>query len=197
MVITTTLLTVVCFLIYFRILKWNEKRTITKETQIQDPLFEFLPNGTLNSELISIIEYTGGICAVLQMFYCQDGWRSVEHFFLKFSLICLVKGVTLYITPLTPPRGITKYRDPLVTELISTDVETFVKDLMFSGHVAFLCLVLMTSAEGFQVFFSFLLLLQIAALLFYRVHYSIDIVVAPFVVYTISTLTDIALQRVN
>lgn len=89
----------------------------------------------------------------------------------------------MYVLTLEAPEGIIPLHDPLV-DVIAYGGNVFNKDLFFSGHVA--TLALFVWLEERPMFKSILLMntiLVAGLILLQRVHYTMDVLAAPFITY--------------
>ena len=88
----------------------------------------------------------------------------------------------MYVVPLDPPIGTIDLQDPLVF-IIGTGTK-ITKDLFFSGHTATLFMIFLVTEKKWlkKVFFVNTLLVAVFVVL-QKVHYTADVMVAPFVSY--------------
>ena len=106
-----------------------------------------------------------------------------------YLLITLLRMTTMYVFTLDPPNGIIPLHDPIV-DVIAYGGTVFNKDLFFSGHVASLTLfVLLEERPFFRKILFFNTLIVAGLLLLQRVHYTIDVIVAPLMVMGVFRLT--------
>lgn len=96
-------------------------------------------------------------------------------------MITLFRMISMYTLTLEPPVGIIPLHDPIV-DVIAYGGNVFNKDLFFSGHIATLTLFVLLEdrplLKKILIVNSFLVAVLI---LLQRVHYTIDVVVAPFI----------------
>ncbi|MCU0368129.1 MAG: sphingomyelin synthase family protein [Cyclobacteriaceae bacterium] len=103
-----------------------------------------------------------------------------------YLLITLLRMITMYVFTLEPPIGIVILHDPLIDK-IAYGGSAFTKDLFFSGHVATLTLLTFLERRLWVKWFVLLATLVVGFLLIIqRVHYTIDVVVAPVMVVFIA-----------
>ena len=96
-----------------------------------------------------------------------------------YIILTLVRIAVMYLVPLNPPAGMISLNDPLV-EYFGTG-QMLTKDLFFSGHTATIFLFYLVSEKKLLklVFLICTILVGISVLL-QHVHYTIDVVAAPF-----------------
>ena len=100
-----------------------------------------------------------------------------------YLLLTLLRMVSMYVLTLEAPEGIIPLHDPLV-DVTAYGGNVFNKDLFFSGHVA--TLALFVWLEERPMFKSILLMntiLVAGLILLQRVHYTMDVLAAPFITY--------------
>jgi membrane-associated phospholipid phosphatase len=102
--------------------------------------------------------------------------------FQAYGLMLIFRTIAMYLTPFEAPETILLLNDPFVQFFAKGDILT--KDLFFSGHTGTLFLVfLLAENKTLKTIFLILTLLVGTAVLLQHVHYSVDVVIAPFVAY--------------
>jgi hypothetical protein len=98
---------------------------------------------------------------------------------LAYSLVIWLRMISMVLVPLEPPLGLVPLIDP-ISQLFYPGAEPFQKDLFFSGHLATAVLLALPLQGrwkwilmGGSVLISIFLVQQ-------HVHYTVDLVVAPF-----------------
>jgi len=123
--------------------------------------------------------------------------RAPEQFLFGVqAYICLimVRMLAMYLTPLDPPVGMILLRDPIV-EFFASDRQ-LTRDLFFSGHTATLFLLfLVTPSKKLKIFFLASTIVVAFCLLLQHVHYSTDIVSAPFFSYSCYRMIGVLRKR--
>ena len=156
-------------------LTYNETRV---GFTLNDPILNKLPSIDLTIFIFVFIY----LSVLFGLFILIKSPRQLLFAFQIYSLVLLIRLCLMYLLPLNPPNGIIPLQDPFV-ELFGTG-KTLLRDLFFSGHTATLFLLfLVIEKKTYKVFFLISTFLVAIALLFQHVHYTIDIVTAPFVVY--------------
>jgi hypothetical protein len=104
-----------------------------------------------------------------------------------YIFLCLARMITIYFIPLEPPATILHLTDPF--SIFFYGKEFITKDLFFSGHTATMCLLGMCLEKRIekQVLFAGTLILGVL-LLVQHVHYTMDVIAAPFFSYICWTM---------
>ncbi|MDO8550108.1 MAG: phosphatase PAP2-related protein [Ignavibacteria bacterium] len=108
--------------------------------------------------------------------------------FQSYIVMTVFRITVIYLLPLNPPAKMIPLGDPFV-EFFGTG-QLLTKDLFFSGHTATLFLLfLLADSKSLKIFFLISTILVTAAVLLQHVHYSIDVLAAPFFSYCSFILT--------
>lgn len=100
-----------------------------------------------------------------------------------YGLMVVFRIIAMYSTPLDAPATLIPLNDPFV-QLFGTG-QVLKKDLFFSGHTATLFLLFLVSGNRkLKLLFLLSTIVVGISVLLQHVHYTIDVVVAPFVSYT-------------
>lgn len=95
-------------------------------------------------------------------------------------LICILRASSLYLVVLEPPVNIIPLADPLL-EATFYRGSTLLKDLFFSGHTANIILIGLLADQIFVKRIMIIIAGIVGILLMLQhVHYSIDVLAAPF-----------------
>ena len=164
--------------IFFR---YIEKR---KGIVLHDWLLEQIPPHNVSIYIFSIIWGMALLVLVraikkpgIYICYC---WTLI--------LICIARFITISIVPLDPPIGLIPLTDPLTEVFYGNAFIT--RDLFFSGHTGtlvlmYLCLQKRTDKIiGLAAIFAVMILLLVQ-----HIHYTIDILAAPVIVYGLHWFT--------
>jgi hypothetical protein len=101
----------------------------------------------------------------------------------SYSLMIVFRLIAMYLTPFDAPEKLLLLDDPFVQFFGSGQILT--KDLFFSGHTATLFLLyLIAEVKSLRIFFLCSTLLVGAAVILQHVHYTVDVLAAPFFAYT-------------
>ena len=163
--------------LYFfsRFLLFNEYRP---GTALDDPVFYWF--SAVNLNIIIFILIYGSLIAgpVFLLRYPKELIIALQ----SYTLLVLFRMLAMYLVPLEPPAGMIDLHDPLVF-VIGTG-QPVQKDLFFSGHTATMFLLFLT-AQNKTLKWIFLITAFLVGLfvILQKVHYSIDVFVAPFFSY--------------
>ena len=93
-----------------------------------------------------------------------------------------MRTISIYLVPLEPPIGMILLKDPVTIIFMSTPSGGYiVKDLFFSGHVSTVVLFFIVAVNRNVKALLLLLAFLIGTfILVQHVHYTIDVVAAPF-----------------
>ena len=101
----------------------------------------------------------------------------------SYSLLVIFRIMVMYSAPLDAPEKLILLNDPFVQLFGSGEVLT--KDLFFSGHTATLFLLFLISDKKYlKIIFLISTILVGIAVLLQHVHYTIDVLAAPFFAYS-------------
>ena len=119
--------------------------------------------------------------AIVQTMIAYSG--SANLFITALSTFCLVnvvRMITMYLITLEPPADMILLIDPISASLVYPD-KGFAKDLFFSGHISTMMVLILV--ERNRVWYLIKVggtALMALFLAWQHVHYTVDIVVAPF-----------------
>ncbi len=100
-----------------------------------------------------------------------------------YSGVTWLRMVTMYIFTIEAPEGIIPLKDPFLALFIYNKPE-FVKDFFFSGHVSTMITLAVTEPRKRIKILYYIIAFFIAVLLLIQhVHYTIDVIFAPFFTY--------------
>ncbi len=174
--LTTTIILFV-FLIIAMSIFTNFLEAIEKRNGVQfsDPLLKTFNPLDLTWITFALI-YAG---LVICLYFLIKFPRLLKVAFLSYTFMLLFRMASMYLLPLNPPENMIPLNDPLIQFFGNGEILT--KDLFFSGHTStsFLCFLIMSK---FRIKFLFILLTIIigAFVVLQHVHYSIDVLAAPF-----------------
>lgn len=143
--------------------------------ELNDYVLNYLPAKDV-SALIFIVLY-GMICF---LFYRMSK-NTIMCLTALWSLIflCIIRMITITLVPLNPPADIIFLADPCSIFFYHSNVIT--KDLFFSGHTATALLVALCLEQKRDKVIAFIASgIMAVLLLIQHVHYTIDVLAAPF-----------------
>jgi len=103
---------------------------------------------------------------------------------LTLAMVTVARVLCISMVPLSPPVGLIPLSDPLSGAFYGEASVT--KDLFFSGHTATLTLIFLCLEKPVDKILGFLATITVAYLLLVQhIHYTVDVVTAPVVVYVL------------
>lgn len=98
-----------------------------------------------------------------------------------YCTVTLLRMLAMYMVTLEPPTGMILLVDPVTAALVYPD-SNFAKDLFFSGHVSTMMVLVVIERSRLARLLKMLGTSMVGLLLAWQqVHYTLDLVVAPFV----------------
>ena len=114
----------------------------------------------------------------------------------SYSLLIIFRVMVMYSAPLDAPERLILLNDPFVQFIGSGEALT--KDLFFSGHTATLFLLfLISDKKHLKIIFLMSTVLVGIAVLLQHVHYTIDVLAAPFFAYSSYKIVKIINERLT
>ncbi|MBL7882477.1 MAG: phosphatase PAP2 family protein [Bacteroidia bacterium] len=161
---------------FYFFLEYNENR---KANSFSDPVLRLFSPVDV-SLFIFISTYFFGLIGLVLSFKKTALFLQLLQ---SFCIMMLLRMLCMYLFPLEPPVTIIPLNDILL-EFSFYAGRPNLKDLFFSGHTATIFLFVFLFQNKFLKFF-FLIggVLVGAGILLQHVHYSIDVIVAPFASY--------------
>ena len=174
--VITLILLITVLVLFTHFIKMIEARN---GVQLFDPILSLFKPSNL-SVFIFFIIYLSIIIGLFNLLY--DLPRLI--FVLQvYTLLMMIRILTLYLIPLNPPSDMIPLIDPIVQNIGTGQLLT--KDLFFSGHTALMFLLFLSARnKKLKVSFFICFIIIAIALLIQHVHYTIDVVSAPFFTYT-------------
>ena len=144
---------------------------------LPDPLLALLPVHDVSGPTFALIY--GAIAATL--IYLLPRPQLLLRALWAYYFLQLFRMATLWLLPLEPPTSLLLLHDPVMDRLFEVTTQPIVRDLFFSGHTATMALLVLagrgrrwrTALGLMTVAVGLLVLVQ-------RVHYSYDVLAAPF-----------------
>ncbi len=108
----------------------------------------------------------------------------------SYAVLIIFRMIVMFVTPFNPPADSIILNDPFVQLFGSGEILT--KDLFFSGHTATLFLLYLMADKKYLKFTYLIFTITVGlAVLLQHVHYTIDVVAAPFFAYVSFSLVRI------
>ncbi len=143
---------------------------------IHDKLLNSLPVQNLSLYIFILIYAVILLSAINLSVYPQLLLKCVQ----AYCLLIFIRMTCLYLVPLEPDQAIIPLEDPFVGRLFYRN-DLITKDLFFSGHVSTMALItLAIPFRSLKIFFIISTIVVASFILVQHVHYTIDVVVAPF-----------------
>lgn len=146
---------------------------------LDDPVFHWFKAMDLNIVIFALIygSLIGGIFNLV-----VNSPKGLVIALQTYAVMVLVRMAMMYVVPLDPPIGTIDLQDPLVF-VVGTGTK-ITKDLFFSGHTATLFMIFLVTEKKWlkRVFLMNTVLVAVFVVL-QKVHYTADVMVAPFVSY--------------
>jgi hypothetical protein len=134
---------------------------------------------------VSIIIFTI-IWGMATLIFVRALYNPVIYINYVWTLIFIniARMLTITFTALDPPRGLIHLADPLTGVFYGHNVIT--RDLFFSGHTSTLVLIFLCLEKRNDKILGFISIIVVMVLLLVQhIHYTIDVIAAPPIVYMI------------
>lgn len=174
-IVSVVLLAVVLFFLA-SYLPFNETRP---GVSLHDPLLESFD--AIDLTWISFVLIYGALIVGLSAMAKFPAQILIA--FQSYTLLAALRLITIHFLPLNAPPGIIPMEDPFVA--FFGGGKTLLRDLFFSGHTSTMFLLALT-AKSKTLKWSFVIctILIGVTVLAQHVHYTIDVIAAPFFAYT-------------
>ena len=157
-------------------LNWVESRP---GVVLNDPILRLFTPVDVNWLTFGLI-YLSLVCGIV---FLTGHPRAMLIAFQSYVLMVVVRIAAMYLMPLAPPPTPFPLLDPTV-EYLGTGRQ-LTQDLFFSGHTSTLFLLFLT-AQGkvLRTIFLTCTIAVAACVILQHVHYTVDVLVAPFVAFS-------------
>ena len=167
-----------CLSVHYSVVFWIKINSTRPGTVLDDMVYHFLsPND------FSFITFFLTYSAVfLFLFYIAQHPFLLQRGLSAFVTLFLIRGMCIYLVPLSPAPGIIPLRDPITNAMAGEG--TIFNDLFFSGHIGDLSLFfLICQNKKVKAYILFAAITVGLLLIWQRVHYTVDVIAAPFFSY--------------
>jgi len=155
-----------------RFLTYNAQRP---GVVLNDLVMQLLPLRDF-SNWIFILEY---LCVIVIVFYLADKPAAFVRGVWSVAALFWLRIVTIVLIPLSPPAEMIFLVDPFTT-LFFGEGHQVVNDLFFSGHISLLALFFfMADSRYIRIFLALVTMVIGLMLVAQRVHYTMDVIMAP------------------
>lgn len=161
-----------CLLFYLR---YNETR---QGVVLQDPLLAMI--NPVDLSLLTFILIYAGLTSTVFMLLPHP--RRLMIGFQIYAVYAALRLFGMWLVPLEAPAGLIPLVDPLMSWAHTG--QQLNKDLFFSGHTAsmFICYLILPPGWGRPIFLTGVLIMA-TTLIVQHVHYTVDVLSAPFYCY--------------
>lgn len=168
-------------------LSFNETR---EGAVIDDPILALFEPINLTWSTFALI-YLG---LLIGIYHFSKNPRVLLHALLTYTFLALIRICLMYSLPLEPPAEMISLNDPFV-ELFGTG-KTLDKDLFFSGHTStmFMLFLLAYKSKYKKLFLAGTFLVG-ASVILQHAHYTVDVLVAPFIAYAAYKIAGIFMNK--
>ena len=175
-IILTVVFLIIILIIFSNFLQFIEGR---EGVSLPDPILNLFNPIDLTWLTFGLI-YASLIIAIINFLKEPDKLLLALQ---SYTLMVVFRLIAMYVTPFNAPEKLLLLDDPFVQFFGSGQILT--KDLFFSGHTATLFLLfLIADKKSLKIFFLICTLVVAAAVILQHVHYTIDVITAPFFAYT-------------
>ncbi|MFN8238922.1 MAG: phosphatase PAP2-related protein [Chitinophagales bacterium] len=149
---------------------------VRRGTVLLDPFLNRLPPKEYSLPIFCIVHSSLLISLILILLHPKAFLKALQG----VSLLLILRTLTVYAVPLEPPIGMIYLQDP-ITGFFLNNVNVVTKDLFFSGHVSVMCLLIYFSPDRYwRIYLTFVTPVLALLIMWQHVHYSVDVIAAPF-----------------
>jgi hypothetical protein len=157
---------------------------------INDILLNSIPAINVSNWVFTII----WSMALLTIVRCVQEPQIFLLFLWGFIILSLSRMISIIALPLNPPNELIELIDPISNSFYGSKFIT--KDLFYSGHTATQFLMFLCLQKKGDKLVTFISTIAIGVLvLIQHVHYTIDVIAAPFFTYVVFIITKRIVQK--
>lgn len=155
-----------------------------KGTVLNDVVLANLPAYDVSALIFTVI---WGMALLMLVRGIQKPAIFIKYVWV-YAFICIVRMITISFIPLAPPVHLMQLTDPLTGVFYGHANVT--RDLFFSGHTATLFLIFLCLEKRIEKMIALIAVAVVMVLLLIQhVHYTIDVLAAPIIVYLLYHFT--------
>ena len=152
--------------------------------ELNDWLLNFIPKYDVSIPVFCILWSV----VVLALLRAVQEPRFLIMFGWTYLLLVVSRIISISLVPLNLPKGLINLHDPITNIFYGNQLIT--KDLFYSGHTATMFLIFLCLKNKYDKAYALVATIAIAVLLLVQhVHYTIDVVAAPFFTYLLYMLS--------
>ncbi len=171
-------------------LAFNESRI--SGVQLNDIVLQYLPASDVSTPLFAIT----WVCILTCLPIALRTPKKSMVVFISILLMANARSLTLYLIPLQPPIDIIPLRDTFL-EGSFYDNKVMVRDLFFSGHTANLAIIFfLVDIKWMKIIVGICTFIVAFLLLKQHVHYTIDVVAAPFFAFAAYRIANLLTEKI-
>jgi len=119
---------------------------------------------------------------ILFLIRCISNPTMFITFLIAYVFILISRNITIDITQLRVPTGSIDFKDPIAGVIYRSKLID--RDLFYSGHVSLLFLFYLCSSSKADKYYILFAMISVSILLLVQhIHYTVDVVCAPFFAY--------------
>ena len=166
------------FSLYFLVIQWVKMNSNSHGIVLDDPIYHMLAPRDFSPHIF-FFTYSP---VVLFLIYVAQYPLLLHRAFNSFVAVFIVRAICIQFIPLSPDAGIIVLNDPITNAV--ADESKVLNDLFFSGHIGDLASLFFLCRNRQLRAYLFVSMCVVGSLLVWqRVHYSIDVIAAPFFSY--------------
>lgn len=147
-------------------------------TRLNDPLLNVLPAVDVSIPIFLVLYST----IIFALYKCYKDPSVFIVLLWSYLIMNFFRIISIYMFPLQAPTGLIVIKD-IITYLFYGN-RFITKDLLFSGHTATLFLLFLSFKKKNDKIIALIASILIAVMvLIQHVHYTVDVIVAPFIAF--------------
>ena len=170
---------VCCYTLYIYITHLLVQNRFREGVVLCDPIQKFFTPVDFSLPIF-VLTYA---CAISFIVYIIPRPRHFYFALRAFLVVFLFRFAAIYLIALSPPQTMIPLNDPVIDWIVGNNHEIY-NDLFFSGHVADVCIFIFCCRSNWLRGFLLVSVFFVAVMLVWQqVHYTADVLGAPFFAY--------------